>query len=146
MEMLSSVLIAPQYGVEGDIKGVKFPRRQVTILAREAWQAAIAQLPDVEDVASLAWTARRANLLVEGVDLPRAKGGIIAIGTVRLEVTGQTVPCARMDEAHEGLRRALHPDWRGGVTCRVVEGGKAQVGDQVTVLLSPPEKRIRLPG
>jgi len=44
------------------------------------------------------------------------------------------------------LMRALYPEWRGGVTCRVLEGGRVAIGDPVAVLASPPERKIRLPG
>lgn len=121
-------------GLEGDFKGAKYPRRQITLLAREAWQAA------------LPWTVRRANLLIEGVRLPRAAGGIVRIGQVRLEVTGQTYPCQRMNEACAGLLSALAKDWRGGVTARVIEGGFVAHGDCVEVLVDPPEIKPRLPG
>jgi MOSC domain-containing protein YiiM len=130
-------------GLEGDYKGSKYPYRQITVLAREAWEGALAELgaPD------LPWTARRANLLVAGVALPRARGGILRIGPVLLEVTGQTYPCARMDEVHQGLLKVLGKTWRGGVTCRVLEGGPIAVGDTVEVPLSPPpEPNPRLPG
>jgi MOSC domain-containing protein YiiM len=40
----------------------------------------------------------------------------------------------------------LHPDWRGGITSRVLEPGEVRIGDDVEVLLRPPEKKIRLPG
>jgi hypothetical protein len=36
-----------------------------------------------------------------------------------------------MDEAQLGLRAALKPEWRGGVSCRVVEGATIRVGDRV---------------
>ena len=85
--------------------------------------------------------SRRANLLVEGVELPRAKGGILRIGAVRLEVTGQTYPCVRMEEARPGLLKALAKDWRGGVTCRVLSGGQIALGDAVEVLVRPPRGR-----
>ncbi|MEM8751021.1 MAG: MOSC domain-containing protein [Pseudomonadota bacterium] len=130
-------------GLIGDHKGAKFPKRQITVLSREAWEDA---LNDIEGVPDLPWTARRANFLVEGVALPRARGGIVQIGPVRLEVTYPTVPCGRMDEAHMGLRKALYPEWRGGITCRVLAEGEVRLGDAVDVLASPPEHKIRLPG
>ena len=68
------------------------------------------------------------------------------IGPVLLEVTYPTQPCSRMEEAHAGLLKALHPDWRGGITTRVLEGGLLRSGDPVEVLHAPPERRIRLPG
>ena len=51
-----------------------------------------------------------------------------------------------MDEAKAGLLRALYPDWRGGITAKVLEGGRVKLGDAVEVLVSPPERKIRLPG
>lgn len=146
MRLTDRVPVTVERGIEGDYKSLKYPRRAVTILAREDWEAALAGLADLAGPVPLAWTARRANLLVEGVRLPRAKGAILAIGEVELEVTGQTVPCARMDEAHRGLLKALGPHWRGGVTCRVVRGGVLSAGATVAILHAPPERRIVLPG
>jgi MOSC domain-containing protein YiiM len=146
MQMLERALIADGGGVEGDYKGAKHPRRGVTVLAREAWEAALADLGGDGGDDDLPWTARRANLLVEGVALPRAVGGVVRIGAAVLEVTYPTTPCKRMDEARAGLLRALYPDWRGGITCRVVEGAQVALGDAVEVLVSPPERKRRLPG
>lgn len=143
MQEIASGRISAEAGLEGDFKGAKYPLRQITVLACEGWQEALAELgaPD------LPWTARRANLLVGGVALPRAKGGLLRVGPVLLEVTGQTYPCARMDEARPGLLKALGKTWRGGVTCRALEGGLVAVGDAVEVVLSPPsEVAPRLPG
>lgn len=141
MQEIRSGTVTVAAGLEGDHKGMKFPNRQITVLAVEAWRDAVCEAgkPD------LPWTARRANLLVEGVHLPRAAGGVLRIGDVLLEVASQTVPCKRMDDALAGLRKALHPDWRGGVTCRVLEGGLVMMGDRVEVLVSPPQRVIRLP-
>jgi MOSC domain-containing protein YiiM len=140
MEEIACGTISVAAGLDGDHKGRKFPRRQITILSREAWASALADLGADAALASLPWTARRANLLVEAVRLPRARGAVLRIGTVRLEVTNQTNPCARMDEACPGLLKALHPDWRGGVTCRVLSDGVVAVGDEVEILSSPPEE------
>jgi MOSC domain-containing protein YiiM len=145
MQTRGSALLSVGGGVEGDYKGFKHPRRGVTVLAREAWEAALAELGE-EGAEPLAWTARRANLLVEGVALPRALGGVVRIGPAVIEVTYPTTPCRRMDEARAGLLQALYPDWRGGITARVVEGGRVALGDPVDVLLAPPERKIKLPG
>ena len=55
------------------------------------------------------------------------------IGDLQLEITGETDPCARMEEQVSGLRQALTPDWRGGVTCRVRSSGRIAVGDAVSL-------------
>ena len=80
--------------------------------------------------AALPWVTRRANLLVEGTAVPR-EGDRLAIGDLLLEVTGKTQPCQLMDAAFRGLRKALKPDWRGGVCCRVLAGATIRLGDQV---------------
>lgn len=147
MQTVDSVDISVERGVAGDHKGAKFRRRAVTILAREDWEAALAELASAGGkTEGLDWTARRANLLVEGVRLPRAVGASLRIGPVLLEVTYPTTPCARMDAASEGLRKALHPNWRGGVTCSVLEGGHVALGDGVEIVHSPPERQRKLPG
>ncbi len=147
METVRACAITVGAGLAGDHSGAKFPKRGVTVLAREAWEAALADLERSGNPAKeLTWLARRANLLVEGVTLPRAKGGVVRVGPVILEVTDQTVPCGRMDEAHPGLLKALYPDWRGGICCRVVSGGTVREGDRVEVLVAPPQQEIHLPG
>jgi MOSC domain-containing protein YiiM len=114
-------------GIEGDARGMK-PGRQVTVLFREGWEDAC------DDVgAALPWITRRANLYVEGIERPRETGGRIRIGDVVLAVAEETRPCELMERAHTGLRRALTPDWRGGVCCNVVSGGAIRVGDAVEI-------------
>lgn len=142
MEDLVQGLITSERGLDGDHKGAKFPNRRVTVLAREAWEAALADLGEPASPASgaeLRWTTRRANLLIEGIALPQVRGAFVRIGPVLLEVTGPTHPCQRMEEARPGLLAALRPDWRGGVSCRVLEGGILVLGDVVTALLPPHE-------
>lgn len=155
MERLESGTISEAAGLEGDSRGRKYPQRQITVLAIEDWTAALAVLserartPDAE-VASerieLEWTERRANLLVKGLQLPRGRGSLLQIHAVLLEVTGETTPCARMDEVSPGLRRALASGRYGGVTCRVVTGGEIVLGDRAFVALGLPEPVRRLPG
>ena len=132
METLERVLITPERGVEGDCKGRFKPggrnRRQVTLIEAGDWARAMAELG-----ADLPWWSRRANLLIDGLDLPQRAGAILRIGTVRLEVTIECDPCQRMDELVPGLQAALRPDWRGGACARVLSGGMVAIGDRIEI-------------
>jgi len=128
MEQLAQTEVHVKTGIEGDCRGTA-EKRQVTVLSRESWDDACKDLE-----VDLPWTTRRANLFVEGVQLIGRIGQQVRIGGVVLEITDETRPCSRMDEAHDGLRQALVPAWRGGVTCRVVSGGPLTVGDPVTLI------------
>ena len=123
METLERASITVAAGLDGDVRG-QLRGRQVTVLTREGWDAACADLGK-----ALPWTTRRANILLEGLALPQAAGDTIRIGDVALRITGETDPCSRMEEQAAGLRDALAPDWRGGVTCEVAHGGEIVVGD-----------------
>lgn len=141
METLEEATISIDKGLEGDCKGMRFPQRQLTILAIEDWKAVLELIGGID----LDWTVRRANLLVSGIILPRGRGSQIAIGDVVVEVRDQTSPCQQMENAHTGLRKALSGDWRGGVSCRVISGGNIKIGDSVKTILEFPETIIRLP-
>jgi MOSC domain-containing protein YiiM len=119
--------ITIHHGVHDDFRG-KPGARQVTVLCKEAWDAAC-QVVGRE----LPWTVRRANLLIDGIVLAETTGHFLKIGTVVLQITGETDPCARMEEQVPGLRQALAPEWRGGVCCRVVQGGCVERRDLVTL-------------
>ena len=101
-------------------------RRQVTIIDSKAWNDMMRELD-----ASINPAARRANLLVSGIDLKDTRGSTLQIGDCVLEIMGETRPCERMDEALPGLRAAMSPDWRGGVFATVARGGRIQKGDAV---------------
>lgn len=146
MELVSEGTITTDSGLSGDHKGPKFPKRRITIMAIEDWQAALADLSASAGMPiELPWTDRRLNLLVEGIRLPRARGASLSVGVIELVVEAQLLPCGRMDKVHAGLRKALHPNWRGGVACSVARGGTVQLGDRVIVRHSPPERIRRLP-
>lgn len=114
-------------GVEKDVFG-RPGKRQVTVLSLQQWQAACQSIN-----ADLVWTIRRANLLVDGLSFsPADVGKQLRIGDLSLEITGETDPCKKMEMAHPGLELALTPDWRGGVTCRVLNDAMIHLGDPVT--------------
>jgi MOSC domain-containing protein YiiM len=101
-------------------------RRQVTIIAREAWDDVTRELGD-----EVPPDVRRANLLVSGIQLANTRGRVLRIGASRLRVYGETKPCWQMEDAHAGLQSALRPDWRGGVFAEVLDDGRIAVGDPV---------------
>ncbi len=78
--------------------------------------------------------------------MPKARGRIVQIGPVKLKLTYPTRPCKWMEDAYPGPLKALHPNWRGGITSCVLEPGEDRIGDDVKVLLRPPEKKLLLPG
>lgn len=130
MQELQQANISLEAGIEGDIRGAS-PGRQITIVFAQDWRAAVADLaPDAP------WTLRRANLLLEGIENPEAGGGKLAIGPVVLEITGETTPCSMMEKQLAGLREALKPDWRGGLTANVLLAGRIAVGDPVSWVVS----------
>lgn len=101
-------------------------RRQVTIISAERWRAMMRELGADVDPA-----ARRANLLVDGVELRDTRDRVLRVGAAPLRVLGETRPCERMDEALPGLRAVMGKDWGGGVFAEVLEDAEIAVGDAV---------------
>jgi MOSC domain-containing protein YiiM len=125
LEEVQSASVSVDAGIAGDIRGRK-RNSQITILFRESWDDACKELG-----ATLPWTTRRANLFVEGMAPPQSAGGQIRIGEVILQIALETAPCQLMERAHAGLKAALTPSWRGGVSCNVISGGNIRLGDVV---------------
>ena len=100
--------------------------RQVTLIEREMWERLMAQLG-----ADVAPSARRANLMLAECGLAGTRDRVLRVGDCRLRIAGETRPCERMDEALEGLRRAMEADWGGGAFAEVMDDGVIQVGAEV---------------
>ena len=101
-------------------------RRQVTLIDAAAWSGVETELGGPVDP-----KARRANLMVRGVDLAGSRGRVLRVGECRILVHGETRPCRQMDETVPGLVTALGREWRGGVYGEVLSGGDIAVGDPV---------------
>jgi MOSC domain-containing protein YiiM len=100
--------------------------RQVTVISAERWTELMGVLSaDVDP------SARRANLLVSGVDLENSRDRTLRVGGCLLRIGGETRPCERMEDAHAGLQEAMRSRWGGGAWARVIAGGEIRVGDSV---------------
>ena len=101
-------------------------KRQVTLMDLERWHELMDRLG-----AKLDTGARRANLVIDSLDLFDSRGKILRVGSARLRVWGETRPCERMEEALPALKAAMRERWGGGAYGEVIEGGEIAVGDVV---------------
>jgi MOSC domain-containing protein YiiM len=125
MEEVAAAVLEAGRGLAGNVE--RRGRRQVTLLDRQAWERAAATLGAKVDP-----SARRANLLLDGIDLEESRDRVVQIGPCRIRIHGETKPCERMDEALPGLRTALEPHWAAGAYGVVLDDGLIRVGDPVS--------------
>jgi MOSC domain-containing protein YiiM len=119
-------------GVVGD----RFQRldggRQVTLVGEENLRAIANFLGQDSPVAA---ELVRRNIVVAGVNLLALKEQRFRVGEALLETSGECHPCSRMEEIlGVGGYNAMRG--QGGITARVIEGGRVAVGDPV-VRLNP---------
>ena len=124
MEPVPEATLVAGKGLEGNADRGGY--RQVTLLDADAWEAATREVG-----VDLDPDARRANLLVRGVDFSETADRVLRIAGCRIRIRGETLPCERMEDAAPGLKEALAPDWRGGAYGMVIEGGPLALGDAV---------------
>jgi MOSC domain-containing protein YiiM len=124
MDSAARATLVAGRGIEGNAD--QGGRRQVTLVDLERWQELTDRLGRDLDI-----SARRANLVIDALDLFDARGRTLRIGRTRLRVLGETRPCERMDEALPGLQAAMRERWGGGAFAEVIDGGEISVGDEV---------------
>jgi len=122
MDARDSIELMARRGVDGSAD--RGGRRQVTLLEREVWDALMRELGS-----DAGPETRRANVLVEGIDLRASRGRVLRLGATRVRIGGEVKPCERMEEAVTGLCALMSPDWRGGAFGEVLDGGTVAVGD-----------------
>lgn len=111
-------------GLKGD-RHASPGKRQVTLIQAE-------HLPVLASLTAVPVepAVLRRNILVSGINLLALKGARFRVGEALLEGTGACDPCSRMEVAlGPGAYNALRG--HGGITARVLEGGRIKLGDAV---------------
>ena len=122
MDRVLFVEAVPGRGLAGNAN--QGGKRQVTLIDEGRWREAEQELGAEVDP-----SARRANIMLRGIDLENMRGRSLRIGPSVIRIYNETRPCELMDEAHHGLREALKPRWRAGAYGEIVEGGVIRIGD-----------------
>ena len=124
MDPAESATLVADRGIEGNAD--QGGRRQVTLLELDRWNRLTKPAGRRLDP-----SARRANFVLQGVDLQDTRGRRLRVGEALLEIRGETKPCEQMEAALAGLKDVMWPDWGGGAYAQVVVGGVVSVGDEV---------------
>ncbi len=125
MDAHLAAVLEPGRGLVGNAD--RGGRRQITLLSEERWAELMQEVG-----ASLGPEARRANLLISGIDLENTRGRVLHVGQCRLRIGGETLPCEQMEDAAAGLQNVMRERWGGGAFAEVLDGGPIAVGDAVS--------------
>ncbi len=125
------VVASEANGLEGDHYAGSNGKRQVTLIQAEHLDVVASILKKEKIDPALT----RRNIVVSGINLQAFADQQFQIGEAVLEMTGLCHPCTRMEENFgDGGYNAMRG--HGGITARVVKGGKIKIGDSVK-LFSP---------
>lgn len=129
VEELETVEAVVGKGLAGDHYRGSSGNREVTLIQAEHL-AGVAFMMGQEMIDP---ALTRRNIVVSGVNLLAFKDQQFQIGEAVLAMTGPCEPCSRMEEnLGEGGYNAMRG--HGGICCKVVKGGKIQIGDKVKLV------------
>lgn len=124
-----TVEVTEENGLIGDHYKGESKKRQVTLIQAEH----ISMVGGVMGREDIHPGELRRNIVVSGINLLAFSERQFQIGEVVLEMTGKCHPCSRMEEnLGDGGYNAMRG--HGGITTRVIKGGKISKGDKVSLL------------
>lgn len=132
MQVVNTVLAEAGKGLEGDhFNGRPESKRQVTLINEEHVRAVASMLGK----SSVDPELLRRNIVVKGINLLALKDKQFQIGEAVLEMTGLCHPCSRMEQnLGPGGYNAMRG--HGGITAKIIQSGKIDIGDMVKVFES----------
>jgi len=130
MRVVEEVEVFTGRGLFGDRKAQRSGgERQVSLFQLEH----VAVIASLLGQSSLPPELLRRNLGISGINLLALRDGKFRIGGVEFEATGACAPCRRLEETlGPGGFNAMRG--HGGITARVLTGGRLRLGDPVTAL------------
>jgi MOSC domain-containing protein YiiM len=132
VEEVDEVEIHLEDGIKGDHYSKKGGKRMITLIQKEHLDV-VASILKVEKVDP---SLVRRNLVVSGINLLSLNNRQFTIGAdVILEVTGHCHPCSRMEtNLGPGGYNAMRG--HGGLTAKVIKGGKIRLRDKVKLIIN----------
>jgi MOSC domain-containing protein YiiM len=129
LEVVEAALALAGRGLEGDHYSRKDGNRQVTLIQSESLRAIASHL-GLDDVSP---GDLRRNIVTAGINLHALKDRRFRIGGAVLEASGECHPCSRMEETF-GVGGYNAVRGFGGITARVVEGGRIDLSSVIEPL------------
>ena len=125
-EPCNHVIVRSNFGIVGDYRSDKFQIGQVTLVEAEIIDAMSRKLGyDIPDGAS------RRQIMVKGIMLNGLIGRNLRMGQILVRVEDKCNPCRNMEtKIGPGAKDAMND--KGGIRCRIIEGGDLHVGDKIT--------------
>ena len=118
-------------GLEGDHYSLgKGSKRQVTLIMQEH----LLTIASILEIVQLDPGLLRRNIVVSGINLFSLKDKKFKLGDSILEYTGECHPCSRMEtNLGNGGYNAVRG--HGGITAKILQGGKIKLNDQLAYIL-----------
>jgi MOSC domain-containing protein YiiM len=126
-ESCKHVTVLSNFGIVGDYRSEKFQIGQITLVEAEIIDSMSRELGyDIPDGAS------RRQIMVKGITLNELIGQNLRMGQILVRVEDKCNPCKNMEKKiGPGAKNAMND--KGGISCRIIEGGDLHVGDKITV-------------
>lgn len=126
-ESCNHVTVRANFGIEGDYRSGKYQIGQITLVEAEVMDTVSREL-GYEIPAG----ASRRQIMVRGIALDELIGRNLRLGEVLVRVEEKCNPCDNMEKKiGPGAKVAMNG--KGGMRCRVIEGGELRVGDKIAV-------------